>query len=181
MWLEENDALVEKLMVETFGSDWAKLPETSSNNKGQISIAELDELPDFEADDTPYSKAREVTVYFQPASAGTGLFLDSEEYEMMEFPFDKVPLKTSFGVRVSGRSMEPNFNDGDIVFVRQQPTIEDGETGVFVLNGDAYIKRLSVQTKKTLLLSLNSEYAPMEIRKSDDLRVVGKVIGKLDD
>ena len=132
-------------------------------------------------DSVSYPELREVSVYYQPASAGTGIFLDSSDYDIYNFPFDKVPLQTTFGVIVRGDSMEPQFNDNDLVFVRQQPKLEDGEIGIFVLNGDSYIKKLSMRPEKTLLLSLNSEYVPMEIGESDDLRVVGKVIGKLED
>jgi len=130
-------------------------------------------------DNVIYDMSREVPVYFHPAAAGTGTFLDSDYYDIVDFPIDDVPINTSFGVKVSGDSMHPRFADGDIVFVRQQPTLENGETGIFVLNGEAYIKKLSnCNSSATVkLISLNTKYDPIEIEETDSLRVVGKVIG----
>ena len=40
-------------------------------------------------------------------SAGTGSFLDEDNFEMVSFPENAVPAEADFGVRVSGNSMEP--------------------------------------------------------------------------
>ena len=54
-------------------------------------------------------------VFTEPASAGTGLFLDSDQYEEFEVG-DDVPAASDFGIRVSGVSMEPIYVD---VYKRQ--------------------------------------------------------------
>ena len=130
-------------------------------------------------DDTETPLMWEFIVYFQPASAGTGMFLDSDDYDIMEFPINSVPINASFGVRVSGHSMEPKYSDGDIVFVRRQPSLETGEIGVFILNGDAYIKKLSNVKKSLRLVSLNPQFSPIFVGENDSFRVVGKVIGSI--
>ena len=49
---------------------------------------------------------REIRLYDLPASAGTGAFLDSDNYEMIEIGNEVAP-EADFGVRIQGDSMEP--------------------------------------------------------------------------
>ncbi|MCD7948280.1 MAG: hypothetical protein LUG13_08335 [Oscillospiraceae bacterium] len=122
---------------------------------------------------------RSTPVYDLPASAGTGLFLDSDTYTLMDFLVEVVPIETSFGVRIRGDSMSPQYADGDIVFVKQQRTLDHNEVGVFVLNGSAYCKRLIEKGGKAFLASSNQEYPPLPICEYDEVRVVGKVVGSI--
>ena len=124
---------------------------------------------------TPAPVVRTLPLYAVSASAGTGQFLDSSDYETVEVG-DEVPLSANFGVRLAGDSMEPRFHDGQIVWVRQQPVLGSGEFGIFLLRGEAYCKKLLQRDGKTLLCSLNPAYPPLEIRPEDDFRVLGKVL-----
>ena len=54
---------------------------------------------------------RTLPLYSLAVSAGTGQFLDGEDYEMIEVGAE-VPEGAHFGVRVAGDSMEPRFHDG---------------------------------------------------------------------
>ena len=81
--------------------------------------------------------------------------------------------KTSFAVKVSGDSMKPLFNDGDILLVDNKSDVNTGEIGVFTLNGEGYIKQLGSGE----LISLNPSYAPIQMNQS--IRCNGRVIGKL--
>jgi len=115
-------------------------------------------------------------LYDLPASAGNGQFLDGEHYEMIDFPANAVPPDSTFCVRISGDSMEPEFHDQDIVFVKQMPMIESGQVGVFVLNGEGFIKQYFEDGENCSLVSLNPEYDPIVITECDTLKVVGKVV-----
>ena len=117
-------------------------------------------------------------LYDLPASAGTGQFLDSDYFEMVDFPEDQVPADSTFAVRISGDSMEPDYTDESIVFVKQAKTLEPGEIGIFVLNNEGYIKELGDECN---LISYNPSYPDIEISEFDDLRVIGKVVGKYDE
>lgn len=117
---------------------------------------------------------RQIALYDLPASAGTGHLLDSDHYEMMDVD-DTVPDCATFAIRISGDSMTPRFADQQIVFIRQTPTLEQGQCGVFILNGDAYCKLLGGDTTPELI-SLNKKYAPIRIKPDDELRVVGEVV-----
>lgn len=119
----------------------------------------------------------EIAVYDLPASAGTGLYLDSDDYRMIKFKPNTIPRGTSFGVRISGFSMVPSIQDGEVVFVKRQPYLDDGDLGIFVLNGDAYCKRYRSIGGVRLESDNSMFFHPIEVKESDDLRILGKVIG----
>ena len=121
------------------------------------------------------AKTRCLPLYSLAVSAGTGQFLDSEDYEMTEVG-DEVSESANFGVRVAGDSMEPRFHDGQTVWVRQQHTLMTGEIGIFLYDGSAYLKQLRDRGSVLLLHSLNPEYEDIPISPELPFRVLGKVI-----
>ena len=84
-----------------------------------------------------------------------------------------VPSLADYAVRVSGNSMQPRFVDQQIIFIHEQPVLEEGEIGIFCLNNDTYLKKLG----KGCLISLNPEYDPIPIQDHDNFRVFGRVVG----
>ena len=78
-----------------------------------------------------------------------------------------------FGVRVSGDSMEPTFHSGDRVFVAKDDALEEGDIGIFIVNGDAYIKELG----NKCLISHNEAYKPIPLRSTDSIYCCGRVLG----
>ena len=117
-----------------------------------------------------------LNVYDLPVSAGTGSFLDSDEYEPMTVG-SEVPEVADFGVRVSGDSMLPRFLNSQIVWVEKTLELNHGEYGIFYLNGNAFIKKLQNNVDGLALISLNTKYAPIVIREDDDFRIFGRVVG----
>lgn len=118
-----------------------------------------------------------INCYDLAVSAGPGEPWSGAGYKTrLEIPEAQVPQNAHFCVRVNGDSMEPAYRDGDIVFVqRVEGSVQEGEIGVFFLNGDGYIKRLAPRA----LESLNPRYAPIPLHDYDDLRCQGRVLGKL--
>ena len=117
-------------------------------------------------------KPRIFRLYDIPVSAGTGMYLDNSDYEEVTAD-DLIPEDTDYAVRISGDSMEPRYHDQQILFICEQQTLENGEIGIFYLNGDAYLKKLLDGS----LVSLNTKYKPIKIREHDEFKVFGKVIG----
>lgn len=118
-----------------------------------------------------------INCYDLAVSAGTGEpWGDSAYKTRLEIPGDLVPARAHFCVRVNGDSMEPAYRDGDIVFVeRVDGCVNEGEIGIFFLNGDGYIKRLG----RGELISLNPAYLPIPLHDYDSLRCQGRVLGKV--
>ena len=82
-----------------------------------------------------------------------------------------------FGVRVCGDSMEPLYLDGQIIWIHKQETLEEGEIGVFFLDGDAYVKKYHQSDSGIQLISLNKKYAPIQVTSGSTLKTFGKVVG----
>ena len=118
---------------------------------------------------------RSLPLYSLAVSAGTGQFLDGEDYEMVEVGAE-VPDGANFGVRVAGDSMEPEFHDGQTVWVRQQRSLMTGEIGIFLYDGSAYLKQLVALEHSMALHSLNPAYSDIVISPELPLRVLGKVV-----
>lgn len=110
----------------------------------------------------------------QSASAGTGTYLGPEAFETIHVRDNELTRRASFGVPVSGDSMEPTYHDGDILMVEGAEEIEAGEIGIFTIDGEGYVKELGAGE----LISLNPRYDPIPI--GDSIRCHGRVIGILD-
>ena len=120
-----------------------------------------------------YSKRRPIPVYMQPAAAGLGNYLGDCKFDEMELD---APEEADAGIRISGDSMEPIIHDDEIVLVKFCPRVEGNQVGIFVLNGEAYCKRLEYRLGEAYLCSFNSKYSPIHIKASDNLRVIGRVL-----
>ena len=138
-------------------------------------ISLLKESPEFSYKQRVIRIKRQMPLYDLPASAGTGVFLDSDSYTLIDVD-ETVPENANLAVRISGDSMTPLYTDGQIVYVRQQPDLKPGEIGIFVLNGEAYCKKLETDGG-IKLISLNPNYKPIKVKYSYELRVIGKVVG----
>lgn len=111
--------------------------------------------------------------YDHPASAGTGQYLNDVRVERIELPVD---IDADFVIPIKGDSMEPNYHDGDLVFIRTSVELNDGVIGVFNYNGDAYIKQLVIDKDQAYLHSLNPAYKDMPITPDTDVRIIGEVV-----
>lgn len=117
--------------------------------------------------------------YFDmPASAGTGEWLgDGSSYSIINVPLTDESRRADFIIRVAGDSMDPIFCDGDKLLILKTQTLDVGDIGVFVLNGESYVKKLG----NSKLISINPAYSDIPYDKNDTISVTGKVIGKVEE
>ena len=111
--------------------------------------------------------------YDHPASAGTGQYLNDVRVERIELPVD---IDADFVIPIKGDSMEPDYHDGDLVFIQTSVDLNNGVIGVFNYNGDAYIKQLIIDKDQAYLHSLNPAYKDMPITPETDFRIIGEVV-----
>ena len=111
--------------------------------------------------------------YDHAASAGTGQYLNDVRVERIELPVD---VDADFVIPIKGDSMEPDYQDGDLVFIQTSVDLNDGVIGVFNYNGEAYIKQLVIDEDQAYLHSLNPEYKDMPITPDTDFRIIGEVM-----
>ncbi len=118
---------------------------------------------------------RVIRMYDMPVSAGPGIDLSDVMETELRIPDNAKTQDADYALRISGNSMEPKFHDGDILLVQNCESVEVGELGIFVLDGEGYFKKFDGDR----LLSLNPIYAPIPLRDFSEIQCVGKVIGKM--
>ena len=121
----------------------------------------------------PKPRMLKVDFYNYPASAGTGNFLENEIPEQILVKESAEAEEADYAIPVSGDSMEPTYHDGDKVFVEKCDSVDIGEVGIFVVNGDAYIKELV----NVCLISHNEKYTLISLTENDSIYCFGRVIG----
>lgn len=121
---------------------------------------------------------RPCILYEEAAAAGIGSPMDGiSDSTTVYVRVSPVLERTDFLIRVNGESMEPDYPDGSIVCVQRTEELREGETGIFVLNGESYLK----QYTRHGLHSLNPDYADIPVYEGNDCKTVGRVIGVLSD
>lgn len=88
-------------------------------------------------------------------------------------------VNADFGLKVKGDSMiNANIFDGDIVFIRQQPTLENGEIGAILLDDEATLKRFSRKENSVILQAENPSMTDWpRIYTDGNIRILGKLVG----
>lgn len=88
-------------------------------------------------------------------------------------------IKADFALRVKGDSMlGVAIFPGDIVFIRQQDTLENGEIGAILLEDEATLKKFYKDNNTVILQSENDMYKPM-IFTDGNIRILGKLVASL--
>ena len=166
---------VENISAEFLGHRSGLLREL--NEDGVRKVREYADLLRASGLYTPQKPTRErvLPLYSLAVSAGTGQFLDSEDFENVTVG-EETPETADYGVRVAGDSMEPRYRDGQTVWVQYRRTLRSGEIGVFLYDGNAYLKQLLVDEQGVRLHSLNPAYADLRVKSEGDLRVLGKAV-----
>ena len=113
--------------------------------------------------------------YDNAVSAGTGQYIGTSQRETITLP---VEFDADYVVPVYGDSMEPEYHDGDYIFIESTVNLNDGEIGVFELYGDTYVKQLMLEDDHAYLHSLNKKYKDMKVDADSDFRVLGRVVGR---
>ena len=117
-----------------------------------------------------------VPLYGKFASAGSGAYLfDDIPTDMIEVEDTPTARKADFVIGVNGDSMEPDFYDGEKVFVKKTSDLNIGDIGIFLKGEDCYLKELGADR----LISHNKVYE--DIHADEEIRTIGQVIGKVEE
>lgn len=100
------------------------------------------------------------------------------EREYEEYEDDTYGLSCDYVLRVEGDSMEPRVMNGDIVYVRQQPDVDDGQIAVVGVDDSVTLKVVYHLPNGLQLVSLNPKYKPMIYTQSntDYLAIIGLAV-----
>lgn len=128
----------------------------------------------------PSDKIYKIPV-FASVSAGFGAYAEENVIDFLpiviENPYD---VPDMLGIRVHGNSMYPKIEDGDVIVVRKQESVDSGDIAVIMIDGEeGVVKKVIYGDDWIELHSINPEYMPrrFEGAEVERLRVVGLVKG----
>jgi len=109
-------------------------------------------------------------------AAGTPIL--AEENIEGYFSLDR-HLRADFALRIKGDSMiGANINEGDIVFLRQQSTLENGEIGAVLIENEATLKKFYRDDGTVVLQAENDKYKPI-VLTNGKVKILGKLVAIL--
>jgi len=109
-------------------------------------------------------------------AAGEPILACEECEEYVDLSAD---MRVDFCLRVKGDSMiDARICDGDLVFVRTQPTVENGQIAVVLIDDEATLKRFYKTDRGVILKPENSKYEPMFFTHKDfkQVRILGRAV-----
>lgn len=90
-------------------------------------------------------------------------------------------IDANFCLIAKGDSMTgARIYDGDVVFIRSQSTLDNGEIGVVIINDEATLKRVYYypEEEKLVLMAENPRYAPFVYvgKELERIKIIGKAV-----
>ena len=89
------------------------------------------------------------------------------------------PAQADYALTVEGDSMEPLYLNGDVVYIRELPDVDDGRVAVVILDDTAVLKHVYHIENGLLLVSENPKYPPRQatFNEYSVIRILGTVVG----
>ena len=110
------------------------------------------------------------------SAAGSMIHVDDSDAEMGVLPSSVVPSGANELVQITGDSMEPLIKKGSEVYLRYQPTVEDGEIAIVRVEDEGVTcKYLFRDGENIILKSENSKYDDIVV-DANKVSVIGKVL-----
>ena len=96
--------------------------------------------------------------------------------------YDDIPdnIKCDFTLVCKDDSMiNARINDGDIVYIKQQSQVDNGEIAAVLIDNEATLKRVYIYEDKVVLQPENTKYPPFVYTKEEmnNIRILGKAVG----
>ena len=90
-------------------------------------------------------------------------------------------VRADFALRCKGDSMTPTFQDGDLVLIRQQPGVENGQIAAVSIEGETTLKHVYNQKDGLLLTADNAKFPPVFVPAGQDGEIIvhGLAVGYL--
>lgn len=150
-------------------------PDKIQEMANYFGVRRTDLTEDNEVQQEPLKNAKSIPI-IGTIAAGTPIL--AEENIIDYFLIDS-RVHADFGLTVKGESMiNANIFDGDIVFIRQQPDLENGEIGAILLDNEATLKRFSKTNDSVILQAENPSMTDWpRVYTDGNIRVLGKLVG----
>ena len=114
---------------------------------------------------------------FSSVSAGFGAYACSDVIDYLHlYIANPADVPEMLCIKVTGDSMYPKIEDGDIIVVRKQDSVDSGSIAVVLVDGEeGFVKKVIYDNEVIELHSINPEYAPKIFKGAEVLRV--RVVG----
>lgn len=86
-------------------------------------------------------------------------------------------VRADFALRCKGDSMLPTFRDGDLVLIRAQPEVENGQIAAVNIDGETTLKHIYKQPGGIALVAENPDFPPVYIPPDSDIIIHGLAVG----
>lgn len=117
--------------------------------------------------------------YLGEIACGEPIFADEQYETYIELDSN---IHADFVLRAKGDSMiNARIHDGDIVFIKEQPDVNDGEIAAVIIDDEATLKRVYKYDDYIMLNAENPAYKPIQIQKTDakNIQIIGKAISAM--
>lgn len=125
-----------------------------------------------------FPKKEKLPTIKNSASAANPTELVYGDTVVEEEEFERVPNNADFAVPIIGDSMEPVIRNGQFVFVKEQPDVEDGEIAIVEIDGDGVTCKevyKDYENQTIILRSINKLYEDRVV-SPEQIRIIGKVV-----
>ena len=100
----------------------------------------IEKVSRYAGDQKARTGKRPIKLFELPVSAGVGVYLDDAQADTINIPNTDKTADADYALRISGNSMEPKYHSGDVLLVQSADAVEQGEMGIFLLDGSGYFK-----------------------------------------
>ena len=110
-------------------------------------------------------------------ACGTPILAQQNIEKIVDVPEN---IRCDFSLTCHGDSMEgAGIHDRDVVYIRIQPEVENGEIAAVRIGEEATLKRVYYQNGTLTLMPANAAYAPMVYTgpELNDVQIEGKAVG----
>lgn len=172
-WKSKKSSSYKKYLPEIANFFKISIDELTGNQTKRVELSNISQI-------FPSDKIYKIPV-FASVSAGFGAYAEEDIIEYMPIVIDNpYDVPNMLGIRVHGNSMYPKIEDGDIVIVRKQESVDSGSIAVILIDGEeGVVKKVVYGDDWIELHSINPEYMVrrFEGEEVQRLRVVGIVKG----
>ncbi len=118
------------------------------------------------------------------AGLGTQNFDKTQPLFTVRMNKEDIPNDYDLALQITGDSMEPTFEDGEIIFVKEQNEFQNGMIAAVEINEEAFIKKIYKEENRIRLVSLNRDtdengnrvYPDFYADEKDELYLIGRVV-----
>jgi transcriptional regulator, cro/CI family len=115
-------------------------------------------------------------IHGRASAAGSVIEVDDNDARMNVVNNSTIPNGADEIVKITGDSMEPLIKKGSSVYIRHQPTIENGEIAIVRIEDiGVTCKKVYKNNKEVRLKSINTTYDDM-VYQADEVTILGKVL-----